>query len=296
MFLSAIMPVFNAERHVAQAIQSILSQTFDEWELVIVDDGSTDSSYGICRHFAERDDRIRLFDYPHAGRAAARNHCLQHSTGDVVVICDADDLSFSTRFESHVEHFQCSADLGISTAPIQIVFADDMDVRRMHYFKYECDPATIRRRFSRKRMAISNASSAISRRVFDKFGEYDLRFRRAQDYEFFKRVIQEVEILCTEIPLIMYRANRTSFTWDYFWESRRYHWLADNLDSLGSHTQTQEKGTLPSPGPSYRTLAYLRFGKYLIRTAASRRRGLSAHDRERVQALLGVVQAGGLLS
>ena len=65
MLISAMMPVFNAEDYVSLAIQSVILQTFSEWELVIVDDGSTDNTNRICQHYARLDRRIRLFTHSH---------------------------------------------------------------------------------------------------------------------------------------------------------------------------------------------------------------------------------------
>ena len=77
--VSVNMSVYNAERYLAEAIESILNQTFRDFEFLIVDDGSTDRSPEIIRRFAARDDRIRLWIEPHRGWVAARNDMLDRS-------------------------------------------------------------------------------------------------------------------------------------------------------------------------------------------------------------------------
>ena len=78
--------------------------------------------------------------------------------------------------------------------------------------------ASIIRAFAENRMAVNHAGSAIAKWVFDEFGWYDSRLLRSQDYGFFKRVIFGVDITCTNLPLIMYRANKSTTNWTYFWE------------------------------------------------------------------------------
>ena len=74
--LSVLMPVYNAERYVAEAVESILTQTFRDFEFLIIDDGSTDSSGAILRRYAERDPRIRLLSRPNTGYGVALNELL----------------------------------------------------------------------------------------------------------------------------------------------------------------------------------------------------------------------------
>ena len=81
---SIIMPVYNHAEYLSEAIESVLGQTFDNWELIIVDDGSTDESPEIARKFAQRDNRIKVFTQSNAGPAKARNTALRQVRGGVV--------------------------------------------------------------------------------------------------------------------------------------------------------------------------------------------------------------------
>ena len=90
--ISIILPAYNAARFLSESVQSVLNQTYTEWELVIVDDGSTDNTAAIGRSFAESDKRIRYLFQQNGGQAAARNKGLQGAGGDLVAFIDADDL------------------------------------------------------------------------------------------------------------------------------------------------------------------------------------------------------------
>lgn len=91
MFFSIITPVYNAAAHLEECIESVLNQTFTDWELILVDDGSTDESASLCDRYAERDPRIRVFHTVNSGASAARNVGLAHAQGDFIAFLDSDD-------------------------------------------------------------------------------------------------------------------------------------------------------------------------------------------------------------
>ncbi len=90
--VSIIMPAYNAERFIAQAIHSVIRQTYANWELIVVDDGSTDRTSDVIRSFAEKDGRIIHFSQPNSGQGKARNLAIGHARGDLLAFLDADDL------------------------------------------------------------------------------------------------------------------------------------------------------------------------------------------------------------
>lgn len=90
--ISVIIPVYNVERYVAVCIESVLHQTYDMLEIILIDDGSSDSSLQICRKFAERDERVRVYHTENRGVSAARNLGIDLAQGDFVVFVDADDV------------------------------------------------------------------------------------------------------------------------------------------------------------------------------------------------------------
>lgn len=91
MKISVIVPVYNAERYLPRCIESILSQTYSDWQLVLVDDGSKDMSLKMCMSFAQKDKRILVIHQENAGAGAARNTGLSRAQGDYIVFIDSDD-------------------------------------------------------------------------------------------------------------------------------------------------------------------------------------------------------------
>ncbi len=97
--VSIVMPVFNAEKYLKESIQDIIFQTYSDWELICVDDGSTDQSSEILKYYASRDDRIRVITQENKGAGAARNRGMDEAKGTYLLFLDADD-----RFEPKLLH------------------------------------------------------------------------------------------------------------------------------------------------------------------------------------------------
>ncbi len=110
--LSVIIPVYNAEKYVAATIKSVLSQTYENFEIIIVDDGSPDGSIGICQQF--KDSRIKIIRQANRGLPGARNTGIRHAIGDYLAFLDADDIWLPEKLEKHVHHLNNSPTVGIS--------------------------------------------------------------------------------------------------------------------------------------------------------------------------------------
>ena len=106
MRISVIIPVYNAERYLPTCIESLLVQTMPDFELLLINDGSTDNSKAVCDRYAAQDRRIRVFDSPNRGVSAARNLGLDQARGEFVVFVDSDDWVVP-------EHLQQFAESGI---------------------------------------------------------------------------------------------------------------------------------------------------------------------------------------
>ena len=97
--ISVIVPVYNVEQYLRQCIDSILNQTYQEIEVLLINDGSTDASDEICREYAERDSRIRYFVKENGGLSDARNYALDRAEGEYVTFVDSDDFLMEQALE-----------------------------------------------------------------------------------------------------------------------------------------------------------------------------------------------------
>lgn len=112
--VSIIMGVYNGEKRVGNAIESILNQTFTDWELIVCDDGSSDGSYELLKRFETEDKRIVAIRNPqNMGLAKTLNHCLEKAKGQYIARMDDDDYSHPERLETEVEYLDSHQEYAI---------------------------------------------------------------------------------------------------------------------------------------------------------------------------------------
>ena len=101
--LSVIMPVYNAEKFIIKSITSVIEQTIKSWELIIINDASTDSTQKIIDSYTDKDNRIKCFNLEkNSGAAVARNTCIIKATGKFIAFIDSDDIWLPTKSEVQI--------------------------------------------------------------------------------------------------------------------------------------------------------------------------------------------------
>ena len=105
MVISIIVPIYNTAKYLHRCIESVLAQTFVDWEMLLIDDGSTDDSAAICDEYAAKDERIRVFHKENGGVSSARNLGLDHAQGEWITFVDSDDYTYPCWLENYdIEH------------------------------------------------------------------------------------------------------------------------------------------------------------------------------------------------
>lgn len=104
--ISIIIPVYKAEKYLSKCVESVLSQTYSNWELLLIDDGSPDNSGVLCDEYASKDERIRAYHKENGGVSSARNYGLEKLTGEWVTFIDADDWLDSNALRESSKHFE----------------------------------------------------------------------------------------------------------------------------------------------------------------------------------------------
>lgn len=214
--LSVIIPVYNSENSVFQTLESVLAQTYRHFEIIIVDDGCTDTSIDICKSFA--DPRIKIIHQQNRGLAGARNTGIRHAQGEYLAFVDSDDLWLPQKLEKHLQHFARSPKVGVSFS--RSSFIDDQGKPLGIYQMPKLCNITPEYLFCRN--PISNGSSVVIRRaVLDeiKFQEnlygkvedfyFDDSFRQSEDIECWLRIALQTNWQIEGIPeaLTLYRVN-----------------------------------------------------------------------------------------
>ena len=112
ILVSVIIPLYNCERYISQAVESILNQTYKKIEIIVVDDGSTDFSLKVVKTF--QDERIKIISRENGGLAKARNSGITEAKGEIAGFLDADDYWHPSKIETHIRHFKAYPEIGLS--------------------------------------------------------------------------------------------------------------------------------------------------------------------------------------
>lgn len=195
-----MMLAYNEETVIGEAIQSILDQTYEDWELIIVDDGSTDGTPDVVARF--EDPRIRYVRQENQGRGAARNAALRASRGQYIAIADADDISLPSRFQKQVAFLEAHPEVGVVSAQLKFFTARHAPT---YLFDFPVEKDAIQARFSQGFMGVAHPASMIRRVVFDSIGNYAEECLRAQDLELFLRASDHFSFATLPEVLVLYR-------------------------------------------------------------------------------------------
>ena len=117
--VSIIVPIYNADKHLDRCLKSIINQTYTNLEIILINDGSTDTSLNLCKEYAEKDDRVVLIDKINEGVSIARNMGIQKSSGDYIAFLDADDWIARNYIEHLMKPFD-KENIDISVCEYQI--------------------------------------------------------------------------------------------------------------------------------------------------------------------------------
>ncbi len=126
--VSVVMPVYNGERFLKRAVKSICTQTLSQFEFLIIDDGSTDSSIEILTELEESDRRIKVHIRPHEGMDAQLNYGILHSRSNLVAFAEQDDISLPSRLEKEHDFMQKNADVGVLSGSFELINADGKQI------------------------------------------------------------------------------------------------------------------------------------------------------------------------
>lgn len=208
--VSVWMAAYNAADYIARAIESVLIQNYRNFELIIVDDGSTDRTADIVRSF--KDEPIKYFFKEHGGLASVRNFQIRKSSGSFIVILDSDDMMMPDCIARHLQVFERHPEVDMVYCDDCCIDEEDRPISKMNKPEYSDQNALISDLF-RWGWAIVPFRTCIRKSVFDKIGYYDERLIVSEDYDMVRRFISH-GLKMRHLPAALYlrrlRANSLS--------------------------------------------------------------------------------------
>lgn len=233
--ISVLLPVFNGAQYLQAAIESVLKQSYSNFELLILNDGSTDSSGKIAQDF--EDSRIRYFEHPNMGLAATLNEGARHARGEFLFRQDQDDLSRPTRFEHQVEFFDKNPQVSLVGTWARIFADNDAIPERFHRHPTTHAAISLCALFD---SPFVHSSAAMRRSAFEALGGYSCAPSRQppEDFELWSRMcrayqaanLSEVLLDYREVPGSMSRTLKKDFIdrMVRISEENLHYWLADS--------------------------------------------------------------------
>jgi teichuronic acid biosynthesis glycosyltransferase TuaG len=215
--VSVIMPAYNAEQYVAEAIKSVLDQTYPNWELIVVDDGSTDGTARVVNEFANADRRVKYVFQENSQVGKARNTGLRNSAGPLVAFLDADDLWLKDKLELQVNTIlNENVDLVFTEC---FVFEGDNVTDESTTFATPTGtfhgPNLLNALFLRNRLAI--LSVLVRREALTKVGFFEegAKYQRCEDYDLWLKLARQGMVFHgMEKTLVRYRLHASAATRD----------------------------------------------------------------------------------
>ena len=200
--ISIIIPAYNAEKYLANTIQSVINQTFTDWELIIINDGSTDGTLELINNFKDKDSRIKVFSHENAGVAHSRNRGIAEAKGEFIAFLDADDLWTIDKLEIQLKALQEN-----SYASVAYSWVDYID--EAGKFLYPGSHITVNGDAYPKLLInnfLENGSNPLVRReALAKVGDFDVNLPPAEDWDLYLRLAREYEFVAIPRPQILYR-------------------------------------------------------------------------------------------
>jgi glycosyltransferase involved in cell wall biosynthesis len=206
MKLSVLMTNFNEEKYVNESIESVLINAVDEFELIIVDDGSTDRSIDIIERWQQMDSRIKLIrNLKNLGVAKSKNLGLGHCSGEFIAMMDADDICMNNRFESQLGFLERNPEISLCGGAMYLILNEGNKFKQAITSKIE------------KTLIIQNSfnhPTIMFRRDLVDSGmfKYSPRFKHTEDYRLWTRLSYKIGMGNLELPLLQFRANKSAST------------------------------------------------------------------------------------
>jgi glycosyltransferase involved in cell wall biosynthesis len=212
--VDVIIPAYNAEKYLATALDSVLAQSFEDWRIVLVDDGSSDATAAVVAPYVERlGSRISFIQQPNLGVSAARNTAIRNSSGEFLALLDADDVWLPDRLLESLKSFDGRPQIGLTygfntrIGPDGTVI-DTFDRRQRH------GEGWIAPYLYMRRIDLPAPTITFRRQCIEEVGVFDETLRVTEDRDLWLRIASRYQVALVPKVLALYRTSPDSATTD----------------------------------------------------------------------------------
>lgn len=219
MMISVVMPAYNAEKFIAQAIKSILLQTYSAFEFIIVDDGSTDSTLSIIEDYANKDQRIRVLIQNNKGVSEALNAGIKAAKGEWIAVMHADDVALPHRLERQIKAAEDNPRV-IAWGAYAYHINEKGEILGLSRVGATSEEEFYELRQRGDLIHLIHPTAFMRRAAVVKVGGYNPAFDGSEELELFHRLSDYGPILAIPEPLLYYRIHGSSVTMHKFFKMR----------------------------------------------------------------------------
>lgn len=205
--ITVVIPVYNGAATIRATLESLLQQTFEDFEIVVIDDGSTDDTAYVVRQI--EDSRIRLIQYPNRGLAASRNRGIQQSQCDLISFIDADDLWTADKLAAQLAALQTASTAAVAYSWTDCIDQFDRFCRRGSHISAE---GNVYDKLLMGNFLDSGSNALFRKSVFEAVGQFDESLKAAEDWDMFLRVALEYTFVVVPKVQILYRLSPQSMS------------------------------------------------------------------------------------
>ena len=211
-FFSVLISLYNKERFIKSTLESVLAQSFQDFEIIVVNDGSTDGSETLVNSFS--DHRIKYFKQDNKGASAARNAAISNASGQYFALLDADDLWQENYLETIHQLISSYPDQKVFSTAVTIETANG-EMRSVYSIKNITDGEVYTVDYfesSYINTLLTSSSTVVHPSVFEKAGTYDTSIKSGQDTDLWIRIGIHYKVVFINLPLVTYRYGEESLS------------------------------------------------------------------------------------
>lgn len=200
--ISVIIPAYNNEKTIRETIESVLNQTFSDFELIIINDGATDSTLEIVSSI--QDPRIKVFSYPNAGVSVSRNRGFQLASGKFISFLDADDLWTPNKLELQLEALQSNPEAAVAYSWLDRIDESGQFLTKGNYRNFT---GNVYEHLVEQNFLETASNPLICAEALKAVGDFNSELTPAEDWDMFLRLAEHYHFVVVPRPQILYRVS-----------------------------------------------------------------------------------------
>ncbi len=211
--ISVCMPVYNGSAFVRETIESVLAQSYKNFEFLVMDDGSTDASAELVRSYADQDSRVTLFQGPNRGVSRSRNLLLAEAQGEFIAVIDSDDVALPNRLKDQLDFMQQNPDINWLGGAFELI---DERGRYLTTMSLAADNASIQNLLLKGSPSLLHSAALIRKDVMEQLGGYRESFSTAgsdaSDLDLWLRMTEIGAVANLPQTIVKYRIHSKSIS------------------------------------------------------------------------------------